>query len=207
MNENKFIYFSAKDLCTRSCMQLKMFMQKPELRPKPNINQFNGVNYQKELAKTIPNIIGEELGNYIEIDNIRIYFSNDIVCNDKIIEVKSIDENKIVEDWYFNSCILQSAIYKTLTHYCNYKLRTSKFHVNNGNPLIECTLKNNVPFLLFFGKEQYEINVLNYEVFLRYLIKKAKSVLNWDDAKFFDLKYKGNEFNLLKQYIQIIKLK
>ncbi len=204
---NNIICFSAKDLCTRSCMQLKMFMEHPELKPKPNLNQLNGVNFQHEFAKTIPNIIGEELGNFIEVENIRIYFSNDIVCNDKIIEVKNIDENRTLEKWYFNSCVLQSAIYKTLTYYCNNKLRTSKFHVNNGNPFIECSLNENIPFLLYMGKEQYEINVLNYDVFLRYLTKKAKSVLNWDDAKFFDLKYKGKEFDILKNYIKINKIK
>ena len=61
--------------------------------------------------------------------------------------------------------------------------------------------------LLYMGKEQYEINVLNYNVFLRYLTKKAKSVLNWNDAKFFDLKYKGKEFDILRNYIKINKIK
>ena len=57
-----FINFSAKDLICRSCMQLKMFIDKPELRPKPNINQYNGVNVQTQIAKQIPNLIGEEIG-------------------------------------------------------------------------------------------------------------------------------------------------
>ena len=204
--EKTFICFSAKDLCTRSCMQIKLFRDRPELKPTPNANQWEGVNFQHELAATIPNIIGEEMGNYIEVDNIRIFFSNDIVCNDKIIEVKNIDKNRVLEDWYFNSCILQSAIYKTLTYFCNNKLRTSTFHVNNGNPFLECQLKENTPFILYMGNDKYEINVLNYDIFKRYLIKKAQHSLNWDDAKMFDMKYKGKEFELLKTYFTFNKI-
>ena len=40
MNIQK-INFSAKDLVSRSCMQIKMFLEKPELRPKPNLNQWD----------------------------------------------------------------------------------------------------------------------------------------------------------------------
>ena len=32
------ISFSAKDLCTRSCMQIRFFNENPDKRPKPNVN-------------------------------------------------------------------------------------------------------------------------------------------------------------------------
>lgn len=91
---NQYVYFSAKDLCTRSCMQIKMFRERPELKPKPNTNQWKGCDFQHEVAKTLDNVVGEEMGGCVQDDNLLIYFSNDIVCMDKIIEVKSIDETE-----------------------------------------------------------------------------------------------------------------
>ena len=90
--------FSAKDLCSRSCMQIRMFDLHPEKRHIPTMNTESGVTHQHQVALNTDDVIGEELrGTYIN-GNICINFSNDIVCKDKIIEVKSV--NREVEDWY-----------------------------------------------------------------------------------------------------------
>ena len=97
--------FSAKDLLTRSCMQIMMFNAHPELKQPPSQNVLNGEKFQKAVADTIPNIIGQEMRGkyYSEAYGITINFSNDIVCPDKIIEVKSVKQP--YPDWYLHSSI------------------------------------------------------------------------------------------------------
>lgn len=200
------ISFSAKDLCTRSCMQIKMFRERPELKPQPTENQKKGNELQSQIAKRFSNVIGEEMGGCLQHENMLIYFSNDIVCLDKIIEVKSVDKNRKISDWYLQSSFLQCAIYKTLTHYCKNFLKTASFHVKNGNKYMECSMNDSAPFLLYFGEKIYQITVLNYEPILKFILEKAKSTLDWDTAKTFDLKYKKNEYGLLKKYFTITQL-
>ena len=190
--------FSAKDLISRSCMQIKMFMERPELKPKPNFNQWNGINYQHEIAQQTDGVIGEEMGNCFEFDEVRIYFSNDIITKNKIIEVKHIDYNRVVEEWYLNSSLLQCAIYKCLIEECNNNLRTSAFHINNGNLMQNCVIDNDFEYLLYFGKDRYKIEVNNREKIINFIKNKAKHCLTWDDAKYFDNQYKRKEYDLLK---------
>lgn len=200
------ISFSAKDLCTRSCMQIKMFRERPELKPQPTENQKKGNEFQSQIAKRFSNVIGEEMGGCLQHENMLIYFSNDIICQDKIIEVKSVDKNREFSDWYLQSSFLQCAIYKTLTHYCKNFLKTASFHVKNGNKYMECCMSDSTPFLLYMGENIYQIHVLNYEPILKFILNKAKSTLNWDDAKSFDTKYKQKEYQTLKNYFTVNKL-
>jgi hypothetical protein len=186
-------------------MQLKMFMDKPELRPKPNINQYNGVNVQTQIAKKIPNLIGEEMGNFLTVDNIRIYFSNDIITPNGVVEVKSVNNDKPIEDWYINNSILQCAVYKSFIINCGYNLKTSKFHIANGNKNVEYTLPDSFEYILYFGGRIFKINVNNPNKIVKFFIEKAKHCLNWNDAKSFDEKYKRKEFEVLKDCFSVIE--
>ena len=56
--DKQYIRFSAKDLCTRSCMQIKMFREKPELKPQPNMSQWKGCDFQHEVSKALHNVVG-----------------------------------------------------------------------------------------------------------------------------------------------------
>lgn len=205
MNTQK-INFSAKDLVSRSCMQIKLFLEKPELRPKPNLNQWDGVDYQHEIAIQTDGIIGEEMGNCFEFDEVRIYFSNDIVTKDKIIEVKHINKERIIEEWYLNSCLLQCAIYKALVEECDNKLKTSLFHINNGNPMKNCILDNDFEYILYFGDERYTIEVTDRNKIIQFFKTKAKHCLNWEDARYFDNQYKRKEFEILKDCFNYTKI-
>ena len=71
---------------------------------------------------------------------------------------------------------------------------------------MECSMNDSAPFLLYFGEKIYQITVLNYEPILKFILEKAKSTLDWDTAKTFDLKYKKNEYGLLKKYFTINQL-
>lgn len=199
------VNFSAKDLVSRSCMQIKMFLEKPELKPKPNFHQMNGVNYQHEIAQQTDGVIGEEMGNCFEFDEVRIYFSNDIIMKDKIIEVKHIDYDRVVEEWYLNYSLLQCAVYKTLVEECNNQLKTSSFHINNGNPMKNCVVDKDFEYLLYFGKDIYRINIINKDKILHFIKEKAKHCLSWDDARYFDNQYKRKEYELLKDCFKVKK--
>lgn len=190
------VSFSAKDLCSRSAMQIKMFREKPELKPVPTINQLNGISYQDEVAKRVKGLIGQEMrGTYIK-DNICINFSNDIVCEDKIIEVKTVRGTDGI-DWYFDNSILQTAAYKALMENSNKKLVTSKFYVEQGNPYVE-TRMSVFDYYLLFGVDLYKIEVNDGKKIVDFLVRKAKASLYWDTAREFDREFKRREFEVLK---------
>ena len=192
--------FSAKDLCSRSCMQIRMFDLHPEKRPVPTMNTESGVTHQHQVALNTDDVIGEELrGTYIN-GNICINFSNDIVCKDKIIEVKSV--NREVEDWYFNSCVLQCALYKSLLLKSNKQLITAKFYSDLGNPIVKTTVDDNIKYILYFGEKKYNIIVVNPDSIIEFFINKAKASFDWDSAKEFDLNYKFKEYETLKNYFR-----
>lgn len=196
--------FSAKDLCSRSCMQIKMFDVHPEKRPVINANQQTGVSFQHQIATKTDNLIGEEMrGTYVK-DGILINFSNDIVCPDKIIEVKSV--NREIEDWYFNNSIYQCAVYKALLMKSNKKLVTSKFFVDLGNPYVETTVNNDVSYYLKFGNDLYLIQVNNADKIVEFIYNKAVASMDWDKAREFDANYKFKEYETLKDCFSFSKV-
>ena len=204
MIKENFKSFSAKDLCSRSCMQIKMFDLHPELRPVPNVNVNNGVNYQHQIASTMEDLIGEEMRGTFAKDGILINFSNDIVCKDKIYEIKSVTRE--AEDWYFKSSILQCAVYKSLLLKSNKKLVTSKFFVELGNPYIETNVNENVSYYLKFGDDLYIINVNNPDKIVEFVYNKANASLDWDKAREFDFNYKRKEYETLEDCFSFEKV-
>lgn len=187
-------------------MQLRMFADHPELRPKPNFNQETGEIFQHYIASKTDGLIGEEMrGSYIQ-DNICINFANDIVTNDYILETKSVSKDRPVEDWYFNSSILQCAIYKSLLSKCGGELVTATFFIELGNPLIKTKVKPNIDYLLHFGEDTYKINVTDTDRIIDFILRKAKASLTWTEAKNFDYHYKHLEYETLKEYFTYEKV-
>ena len=192
------ISFSAKDLCTRSCMQIRFFNENPDKRPKPNVNTIFGESFQHKVAETTKEVIGEEMrGTYIK-DNICINFSNDIVTKNSIIECKSI--NREVEEWYFESSLVQCAVYSSLLQKTNGDLVTSKFFSDMGNPIIKTTVDKNIDYLLRFGENTYKVTVNDADKIVDFMLKKAKATYTYNEEKTFDLCYKQKEYETLKQY-------
>lgn len=200
-------YLSAKDLCTRSAMQIKMFLEKPELKPKPNFNQQQGIIHQHKLIAKIPNVIGEEMGNYIEYRNFRLYFSNDILTKNSIIEVKNIDPLREISDWYLKSSLVQCAIYSTLSYIVNYSFHTSKFFIDLGNePKKHQYDSNNIDYYLYFGSDKYKVIVTNFAKIKEFIFNKILALEDWNRAKYFDSLFKRKEFDYLIQYFTVQKL-
>jgi hypothetical protein len=195
------ISFSAKDLLTRSCMQIKMFAEHPEKKPLPSQMVAYGEKFQKAVADTIPNIVGEEMrGSYVNMAHgITINFSNDIVCEDKIIEVKSVKYP--VEDWYLNSSLLQCAFYKSMIALGARHFETASFYVNLGHERKYVDVSQAVRYILIFGEEKYEVFVSSPHDVVWFFEHKALCSTDWSIAKAWDAKYKHREFECLNQYI------
>ena len=148
--------------------------------------------------ESVQEVIGEEMrGTYIK-NNICINFSNDIVTKNSIIECKSI--NREVEDWYFESSLVQCAVYSSLLQKTNGDLVTSKFFSDMGNPVIKTTVAKNIDYLLRFGEDTYNVTVNDADKIVDFILKKAKATYTWDEAKTFDFCYKQKEYETLKQY-------
>lgn len=194
------ISFSAKDLCTRSCMQIKFFNENPDKRPKPNSNVLFGETFQHKVAEQTKGVIGEEMRGTFIYENICINFSNDIVTKDAIIEVKSV--NRDVEDWYLESSLVQCAVYSALLRKTDGNLVTSKFFADMGNPIVETKVKPNIDYNLKFGDTLYCIEVNDEDKIIDFIIKKAKHCNTWDEAKIFDAQYKQKEFETLKDFFK-----
>ena len=196
--------FSAKDLCSRSCMQIKFFNEHPELRPKPNINTEIGTTFQEDVAKSTKGVIGQEMrGTYCN-GGLFINFANDIVCQDKIIEVKSVRDKP--EDWYFNASVLQCSFYKAMIMSGANRLRTATFFANLGNEEKECTVSSNIDYYLSFGEDKYLIEVKDRNAIVKFFCDKANACLDWTAARQFDFQYKHLEYQTLKEYFSYAKI-
>lgn len=195
--------FSAKDLLTRSCMQIKMFAEHPERKPQPSSMMMYGEKFQRAVADTIQGVIGEEMrGSYKCIGyDIAINFSNDIVCNDKIIEVKSVTGE--APAWYLESSLLQCALYKSLILCGANDLVTASFYANLGNERKHAHFGpfDRFRYILIFGEEKYEVNVYDPWQIVGFFEYKASCCTGtWDLAKNWDLRYKHREFECLKRF-------
>ena len=201
---------SAKDICSRSCMQIKMFIEHPELKPKPSFNILEGETHHREVASKLKDVIGEEMGNCLNIydgNGITIWFSNDVCCEKGIIEIKSVDKNRQT-DWYFTQSVTQCAVYSVLSMYCNYDLKTAKFYTNQGNPYIRYKYeKEEVPYYLYFGDEIYRIDILDIDKILQFITEKAIACMEWETAKEFDKQYKHMEYKILSDAFKVVRIR
>lgn len=193
----KNIFFSLKELCSQSAMQLKYLRDNPNKKPKITDKQYSGINYQTEIFKKLnDNKITQECGNFCAIENIIIYYSNDIILQRSIIEVKNIigDYN----EYYLQNSLLQCAIYKSFIDYNNQYIYTSKFYENKINDKFHVQLPNNFKYFLLFGNQAFEIFNLDNRNLFDFIFSKALASLDYATAKDFDKVYKHNEFELLK---------
>ena len=203
------ITFSAKDLLTKSCRQIKMLTAHPEYRTPPSAMMEYGSKFQDAVADTLPNIIGQEMrGTYVSNNyghNIAINFSNDIVAQNKnydytIYEVKSVVGK--APEWYKQSSLLQCALYKAMIITKVDRLETASFYVNEGHEkkvVYLCTNINRVRYVLIFGEEKYEISLLDAPRIINFFEYKASCCCSdWKMATDWDNRYKHLEFECLK---------
>lgn len=200
------MFFSAKELLTKSAKQIKYFLDKPDKKPLPTLQEYEGCKFQYEIAKNMKNLIGQELGGKVRIGDDVLCFSNDIVTQDEIYEVKNI--NGKYEEWFLKNSILQCAAYLALIKLCNGNLSTSKFFKEKGNKNIFYKCKNIQNYTLIFGKETYIINNVNENEFLKFFTDKINAIKDsYESCQLFDEEFKWKEFEKLKPYFNFIKVK
>ena len=198
--------FSAKDLCTRSCMQIRMFMLHPENRPKPTPNMMSGLSFQEMVCSQQKDVIDQEMVGEVHDGEDTIRFSIDIVTKDAFMEVKSVDKDRETPDWYRQSSLLQCAVYYSLLQESDGELHTAKFRCDEGHPMISCKANKDNPYMLMFGDERYQISLIDRHAILEFFIAKKNACFSLDSAKDFDAERKHCEFEILSKYFEYKKL-
>lgn len=204
------INHSAKDLISRSCKQLWYFQQLPPRevvkKKEPSKWQIEGSNFQDMIINThFPNCYSEMCGVF-EYNGNAVFFSNDICYEDKLIEVKWIDEGSEVPDWYLQTSLVQCALYSSFIKYgCNL-LHTAKFALRAGKEYKVFKIDLNAPYYLRFGNDTYIIKVKDPDPFINYIKEKLDCISDHYKAIRFDMKYKHREFELFKENFEYRKL-
>lgn len=204
------INHSAKDLISRSCKQLWYFQQLPprEVRKKrePSKWQIEGSNFQDMIINThFPNCFPEMCGVF-EYNGNAVFFSNDICYEDKLIEVKWIDEEAPVPDWYLQASLVQCALYSSFVKYGCTLLHTAKFALKAGREHKVFEINQSASYYLRFGNDTYVVKVVDPMPFINYIKEKLDCINDYCKATHFDQKYKHREFELFKDCFEFRKL-
>lgn len=200
MEQEKLINFSAADLVKKSAAQIKYFYDR-KIKYVSDMQKM-GVQYQKEKAESL-GITAEEFRGSYKDGNILIHFSNDMITDDKIIEVKMIIGE--YEDWFLEGSLLQCAFYKSmimLSETDPVYLFTPKFRIKEGYEREIITVPRNIDYHLLFGNDEYNIVVNNPKKIVDFFVEKAKIIAessyhDYDNVKKHDEKFKFKYFQLL----------
>lgn len=194
-------FFSAADLVKKSAAQIKYLRDKQERIYNARIAR--GVQHQKKVVEKLQ--ATEELRSLIEIDDIVIFASHDLLTDDYIAEIKNVEGE--YEDWYLQSSLLQAAFYKAILIKSGGFLKTPSFRIKEGYPVIKTKVETSISYKLFFGEEIYEIIDVDTDALINYFLNKAKETYDYDRARAFDYKHKFKHYEELKTYFKVIKIK
>lgn len=198
--------FSGKDLATRSAMQL-CYMRNHKVERIINYNMVIGEQHQHDVAQRQKGVY-EEMKTVLRYNDIIISCCHDIVDkkNHIITEVKNIDPNRPLEDWYFKNSIVQCVLYSTVCHFNGNVFITPIFRIKQGFKQDGFFLTN-IEYHLLFGEEEYNIIAKDYDAILLYFSVKANSSKDYESAKIFDEFHKFKHFEDLRKYFdyQLIK--
>jgi hypothetical protein len=160
-----------------------------------------GSEWQEEQVSKIPGALSEMCGTYTD-HNIRIFFTNDCVEEDKITEYKMV--NGEAADYYFNNSILQAALYKSMIMLGSTAFKTAEFRIKQGYEDVSITVDKKIPYILNFGGKLFEISVTKPQSIVNFFVEKARHAIDWDDAAKWDAKYKYKEYATLKDFITFV---
>jgi hypothetical protein len=159
------------------------------------------------------------ISDYIEMQGVFSLKSHPLVadiyfCHDEIrirnknfldfIEYKST--NYEVQDSYFRSSLIQTALYQELTNRVNF-YKTASF-IERDKHVLNIKQYDKRRSILHFGDNRFAVRVKGNKKILGFYVMKAKSILQgWEHAEEFDYRYKGKEWDLLRQYITYRKVR
>lgn len=156
----------------------------------------------------------KEMRGTFSRDNLLIFYSFDEMQISKdtltLIEHKTIQDESTVEEWYFNSSVLQTAVYYAfLTENSAKEYYTAKFFRKQGHNTnyLDISKFSKINNILFFGKKKYQVTTTNTKELVNIYLKKARSTEEYFSATEWDDKWKFKEWAKLKKYITIKEIK
>ena len=207
------IYF-ATDLATKSCAQIVHYIKNND-RPQPSDRRWIGVEFQDNVVKhsSIGNEVYSEMRGFYDHNEHRVYFCIDMVKNGSFYEIKSVTDKEgkatsEYEDWYFNSSILQCALYKTmLLNMTGNTLDTPAFRVEAGFDYNTLEVNKQNPYYLLFGRVGvFRIELTDPNKIIGFINDKIDALKDYKSAYAFDAIWKHKEFELLKDSFTYTKV-
>lgn len=197
--------FSASELVKRSASQL-LYKEIKKIEWQTTKRQFKGNAYAEEVV--LKEEASAEKRGVVKIDDDLLFFCIDMVTPTTFVEIKMVEDEDKVEEWYLLSSIMQSAFYATLLTKVK-TLDTPKFRKKEGYQQ-EVILVNSPKFELWFGKRRFKIypdeRIYEHYVSKLKLVKSCISPINFDECRVFDDKYKHKEFTIFHPEFQEYRL-
>lgn len=188
---------SASELVKRSASQL-LYKEVKKIEYKVTKGQIQGNLYSKEIVEK--ENASEEKRGIIQLDDTNIlFFCVDMVKDNKLVEIKMVNDMSNYEDWYLKISLIQATFYCSLCKDVK-TLDTPKFKKKEGYKQEIINIPKNFSYELWFGKDRYK--VYNNQKIKDHYIEKALLVSNsvesrdFNSCKEFDLKYKFKEFSI-----------
>lgn len=196
---------SASELVKRSASQL-LYKELKKIEWQISPRQYKGNDYADEIVKK-ENGSAEKRG-IISLKEDLLFFCIDMVKDNKLIEIKMVDNMNKYEDWYLYSSIIQSTFYASLSTKVK-TLDTPKFRKKEGYLQEIIDMPKNPEFELWFGEDKYKIypNELIYDHYINKIqvIKEGMKNNSFEQVRLFDSKFKFKEFSIFKpKYIKLI---
>lgn len=195
----KPVFVSASQLVKCSSRQL-LYKREHSTKRSVSEKKKEGLEYQKSRLVGLP-----EMGGHYASKGVDIYFSHDDTTKTAIYERKNVLRDD-VEEWYFQQCILQCALYLALTVLTDGKLRTSPFYRKQTGRDDSITVRPGFRYYLDMGGELWEIDARASKV-AGYYVEKARSSISWSFAEHWDDSHKHQEWDELRQYVKYAKAK
>lgn len=178
-------------------------------KPAVTERMVSGCDYQANVYDDIiqsGETAADEMQGVYRCGEDNIYFCIDIVKPNAFIEVKSVFGD--YESWFFESSLLQCAVYKSLLmHMEGNTLKTARFRLNEGAEEKTITVDVKQPYYLKFGNVgTFEVKVKNSKEILNFLKKKIEALTDYTSAHSFDEQWKHKEFSLLRKYFEYSKI-
>jgi hypothetical protein len=206
--------YSAAFLVKRSTKQLNHFIRHapPDKTEKvlvvdpfeklPSERQIKGNEHAESKAQS-PYV--EMLGVFNHKD-IFIYFAVDEFRRkryDYLIEHKWLEDQSVVEDWFFKQSLIQSAFLGALATFTK-EFKTAGYVTSETKHTFK--LKDNFYTRLHFGDKEYDIKFQPIPI-MRFFLTKARCAKKYSLAKRFDSTYRFKEWDdYFKDHIKYRKL-
>jgi hypothetical protein len=196
--------FSASLLVKKSASQLLYFVLRKETY-KVTPMQLTGEKYSLDIVKK--NRASTEKRGILSINDHTLYFCIDYLKDNKLVEIKKVDDMSNYKDWYLEMSLVQSSFYHTLATKIK-TLNTPTFMLKEGykNKIVEVPFP--FEFELWFGKDKYNVSS-NDKLFKHYVkkmnvIAKGLKKKSFTEVREFDKKYKFKEFQIFKPKYKIL---